>query len=150
MLTNTLYKLFERDLNRLVKEIKSYSREENMWLLSEKVNNCTGNLALHMVGNLRHFIGATLGNTGYIRRRSLEFSTKDVPRDQLVTDLEDTKELVVKVILNLTEEQLEENYPIDVFGSGEPMKTSYFLTHLYGHLNYHLGQVSYHRRILDK
>jgi len=29
------------------------------------------------------------------------------------------------------------------------MTTEYFLLHLLGHLNYHLGQISYHRRLLD-
>jgi hypothetical protein len=30
------------------------------------------------------------------------------------------------------------------------MTLGYFLIHLYGHFNYHLGQINYHRRLLDR
>jgi uncharacterized damage-inducible protein DinB len=31
---------------------------------------------------------------------------------------------------------------------GEPLTNRQFVTHLYGHLNYHLGQIDYLRRVL--
>ncbi|MDX2360393.1 MAG: DinB family protein [Crocinitomicaceae bacterium] len=141
-----LLKLFERDLNALEKEVELYSNEEILWSKEGQVNNSAGTLVLHLCGNMQHFIGATLGNTGYVRNRSQEFDLK-INRDQLLKEIEITKSTVLSTLKNVTQEQLDSDFPIDVFGY--QMTTAFFLTHLHGHLTYHLGQISYHRRILD-
>ena len=143
----TLDKLFQRDLENLKTEISSYKDEENLWEISGDVKNSAGNLCLHLCGNLQHFIGAVLGNSGYIRNRDAEFSRKNVPLKELVKEIELTTTVVVKTLNNLKEVQLGEKFPINVFGY--EMTTEYFLIHLATHLNYHLGQINYHRRFLD-
>lgn len=147
MYTDTLIKIFARDLNTLKKEISLYNNERNLWALDKSITNCAGNLCLHILGNLNHFIGATLGNTGYTRQRALEFSLKDVPRENLLVQIDETILVVEKSLLKLNSSVLDELYPINVFK--EPMTTEYFLTHLVHHLSYHLGQINYHRRLLD-
>lgn len=147
MLTETLIALFKRDLNKLKVEIELYKSESNLWLLEKDINNTAGNLALHLIGNLNHFIGAVLGNTGYVRQRDLEFSLKDVPRIEILKQINETIEVVEKTLKDFQFEALEKNYPIEVFG--KPMTTEYFLVHLTTHLSYHLGQINYHRRLLD-
>ncbi|AUP81110.1 DinB family protein [Flavivirga eckloniae] len=146
MLTKTLIKIFNRDLNKLKIEITSYKNEEDLWLLSEEISNTAGNLCLHIVGNLNHFIGATLGTTGYVRQREQEFSLKNVLRTELLQQIDDTIQMVESVLGNLSAEDLEKRYPIDVFKA--PMTTEYFLVHLTTHLSYHLGQINYHRRLI--
>ncbi|MBV7267621.1 DinB family protein [Winogradskyella luteola] len=148
MLTETLRKLFKRDLYKLKEEISLYNDEANLWKLDGLVSNSAGNLCLHLVGNLNHFIGAILGNTAYIRQRDLEFSLKDVPRRELIKHVDDTIAVVEDVLSQLTEADLQQNYKISVFK--EPMTTEYFLVHLTTHLAYHLGQINYHRRLLDR
>ncbi|TXG39278.1 DinB family protein [Seonamhaeicola maritimus] len=147
MLTETLIALFKRDLNKLKVEIELYKSESNLWLLEKDINNTAGNLALHLIGNLNHFIGAVLGNTGYVRQRDLEFSLKDAPRIEILKQINETIEVVEKTLKDFQFEALEKNYPIEVFG--KPMTTEYFLVHLTTHLSYHLGQINYHRRLLD-
>jgi uncharacterized damage-inducible protein DinB len=142
-----LYPLFLRDLEKLKTEITSYKDEKNMWEVSGDLKNSTGNLCLHICGNLLHFIGATLGNTGYIRKRNLEFSKKNVPVDELVQEIDKTLQVVKQTLNELKEEKLAETFPINVFG--EEMTTGFFLTHLTTHLSYHLGQINYHRRLVD-
>jgi uncharacterized damage-inducible protein DinB len=142
-----LYPLFLRDLEKLKTEITSYKDEKNMWEVSGDLKNSTGNLCLHICGNLLHFIGATLGNTGYIRKRNLEFSKKNVPVDELVQEIDKTLQVVKQTLNELKEEKLAETYPINVFG--KEMTTGFFLTHLTTHLSYHLGQINYQRRLLD-
>ncbi len=142
-----LQQLFERDLKQAITELKAYQNEENLWKLNGEISNTAGNLLLHICGNLRHFIGSTLGDSGYIRRRDDEFNLKDVKRSELISELKTTKKVVSEVIGELSDEQLKETFPINVFG--KEMTTQFFLIHLYGHLNYHLGQVNYHRRLLD-
>ena len=141
----TLVKLFTRDLARLEKEIKEYTSQESLWLTSKGVNNSSGNLCLHLCGNLQHYIGNVLGNSGYKRNRKAEFSTKGLSKDNLLLEIEKTKESVISTLNKLSEEKVDTVYPEEVFN--EPMQTGYFLIHLQGHLNYHLGQINYNRRL---
>lgn len=147
MLTDILQSLFERDLGRLKSEIASYSDEKNLWKVDKNISNSAGNLCLHLVGNLNGFIGAVLGNSGYVRNRELEFSSKGVSREELLNLLEATMDVLKDTLPKLTAEQLEADYPMIVFK--DKMTTGWFLVHLATHLNYHLGQINYHRRLLD-
>ena len=143
----SLTQLFLRDLEKLKTEITSFKDEKKIWEVSGDVKNSAGNLCLHLCGNLQHFIGAVLGNSGYVRNRDAEFSRKDVPIRELVAEIELTAKVVQKTLQELKEDTLQKTYPINVFGY--EMTTEYFLVHLAGHLNYHLGQINYHRRLLD-
>lgn len=147
MLLKTLKYLFKRDLEKLKAEILAYQKEENIWIVDKNIINCGGNLCLHLVGNLNYFMGTYLGNTGYIRQRDLEFSLKNVPRATIVKQIEDTSTVLANTLNQLTEADLEKEYPIIVFKN--KMETGLFLTHLTTHLTYHLGQINYHRRLLD-
>ncbi|WP_311136525.1 hypothetical protein [Hymenobacter cellulosilyticus] len=57
MLTETLRQLFGRDLNRLHQEITQYQDEACIWHTEKAITNSAGNLCLHLVGNLRTYIG---------------------------------------------------------------------------------------------
>lgn len=148
MLTKTLIALFTRDLTKLKNEIESYRNESNIWITEKAIANSAGNLCLHLIGNLSAFIGAELGKTGYVRHRDLEFSFKNVSRKELLEKIDATIAVVSSALETVTDEQLNSNYPLLVFT--EPMTTEYFLVHLASHLTYHLGQINYHRRLLDQ
>ena len=147
MVIETLQKIFKRDLEKLKQEIASYRNESNLWKLDKSIANSSGNLCLHLVGNLNTYIGAEIGKTGYVRNRDLEFSLKNIPQVQLVKMIEDTIVIVEDGLSKLNENDLEREYPLLVFK--EKTSTGYFLIHLTVHLGYHLGQVNYHRRLLD-
>ncbi|WP_406684000.1 DinB family protein [Seonamhaeicola sp. MEBiC1930] len=147
MLPDTLIQLFKRDLNKLKIEIDAYKTESSLWFLDKDINNTAGNLCLHVIGNLNHFIGAIIGNSGYVRRRDLEFSLNNIPKKDMLIQIDDTVQMIEKVLKHLSTKTLEEVYPVEVFG--KPMTTEYFLVHLTTHLAYHLGQINYHRRLLD-
>jgi uncharacterized damage-inducible protein DinB len=147
MLTETLKTLFNRDLNKLKSEVGSYKNEANLWIIDKSIANSAGNLCLHLIGNLNTYIGATLGNGRYIRNRELEFSLKDVPKQELINMIEATLVVVNETLAKITEEQLNSEYPMLVLQ--EETSTEFFLVHLTTHLTYHLGQINYHRRLLD-
>ncbi len=149
MTIESLKLIFDRDLDKLKTELDAYSDENQLWLMDDGINNCAGNLVLHLCGNIQHFVGAILGKTGYIRRRDDEFNLKGVSIDELRKQIQTTKRVVQETLSGLDPEQLSESYPIKVFGDKE-MSTNFFLIHLVTHLNYHLGQINYHRRILAK
>lgn len=148
MLKETLRSIFKRDLIKLKEEIEAYRTENAIWIVESEIANSAGNLCLHLVGNLNTYIGAVIGKTGYVRQRDLEFSLKDIPRRELVQKIEDTIIMVDQVMANFETKQFDDEYPLEV--SGGSATTGYFLVHLATHLSYHLGQVNYHRRLLDK
>jgi hypothetical protein len=147
MIIKTLQTLFSRDLHKLKKEIELYKNEKAMWRIDKEIANSAGNLCLHLVGNLNTFIGAELGGAKYIRHRELEFSLKDIPRDEMVQKIEETMSIVETSLQTVTVEQLQKEYPVLVFEN--TTSTEYMLVHLATHLTYHLGQINYHRRLLD-
>ena len=137
-----------RDLNLLEKEIGLYTSEEKLWLVDGAIKNTGGNLCLHLCGNLQHFIGSVLGKNDYQRNRDFEFSGKDVASSELLNQIKKTKDVINQVVPSISDEMLEQNYPIQVFAN-KTVTTQFFLIHLATHLTYHLGQVNYHRRLLD-
>ena len=147
MILQTLKTLFNRDLDKLKFEIESYEFEKQIWTIDKNISNSAGNLCLHLIGNLNTYIGAEIGKTGYVRNRPLEFSLKDIPKSELIQKVEDTISVVNNALNNLTEADLETIYPQIVFE--KEMTTGFFLIHLSTHLAYHLGQINYHRRLLD-
>jgi uncharacterized damage-inducible protein DinB len=147
MHTSNLVTLICRDLSKLKLEIESYPNEKQIWKINKQISNSAGNLCLHLIGNLNAYIGVTLGNTGFVRDRDSEFALKDVPRLELVKRIEQTIQMIKQVLPTLKPEQLEKEYPLLVLK--EKTTTEYFLIHLAMHLSYHLGQVNYHRRLVD-
>lgn len=145
-MTNSLIKLFERDLEALKKELNQYESESDMWKVKDSISNSGGNLCLHIVGNLLHFVGHVIGGSDYVRNRTAEFESKNIPLKDLLDQVEATRIKVIEVVKSLSNEDLERKFPIDVLKY--EMTTGYFLIHLYGHLNYHLGQINYHRRMI--
>ncbi|WP_293914081.1 DinB family protein [Deinococcus sp.] len=146
--------LFGRDLQKLMDELRAYPDEASIWWLPEAsagsdIKNSAGTLALHLVGNLRHLIGAELGGLPYARDWAAEFSLRNVPRAELLAALDETAKIVRTTLTGLDEASLEQPFPLNLAALGFPpgMTTSYLLLHLYGHLNWHLGQINYHRRL---
>src|SRR5476651_1681978 len=109
-MNNFLPQLFDTEIAKLRSEINSFKDEANMWKTTNGISNSAGNLALHLIGNLNHFIGATLGNTGYVRKRDEEFSRKDVPREQVIAELDKVKEVAMSVLGSLTDAQLQQEF----------------------------------------
>lgn len=136
-----------RELEKLSREISLYRNESNLWNIDKDIANSGGNLCLHLLGNLNHFIGAIIGKTGYIRNRELEFSQRDISKEDLLRRIGQTSEMVTEVLSAMDDIQLEKDYPIEVLQGVD--STQFILTHLLSHLSYHLGQINYHRRLLD-
>lgn len=147
MLIKSLKTLFTRDLNKLKQEIELYKNEKNIWKIEHDIKNSAGNLCLHLIGNLNTYIGKAIGKIDYVRNREAEFSIKNVPRSELIDKINKTIQVVNLSLSNMDENSLKEEFPVLVFDK----KTSveYMLVHLSTHLSYHLGQINYHRRLLD-
>ena len=145
MVSAELAALFARDLTRLVEQIEAFSGDDALWRTVPGVTNSAGNLALHLEGNLREYVGRQLGHVPFARERPLEFSRKDVHSRELVSRIEEVRDLVTRVVAALPASALDAAYPEDVLGL--PLSSRQFLIHLYGPLSYHLGQIDYLRRV---
>jgi len=144
MLNRVLANFYERDIRKLIEELNSFRNEENLWRTQGSVKNSSGNLALHVIGGTNYLIGATLAQTGYVRNRDLEFIRKDVERRELVAQLEQLIPMINKTLNTIN---MEAEYPL-IFDN-EKRSNGYVLMQLSLHLNYHLGQVNYLRRLLE-
>lgn len=147
MISDKLVTWYLRDINKLKEEISLFTKEENLWQTKGDVKNCAGNLALHLIGNLKFFIGTQLGNTGYVRKRDNEFNDKNVPKTTLLKEIDEVIIIVEKVLLTISDEKFDTEYPVEFLGSKRTIGEILFI--FYGHFNYHLGQINYLRRVLS-
>lgn len=148
MILNSFKTLFERDIEKVKKELSLYRAESNLWLVDQEIKNSGGNLCLHLIGNLKTFLGQGLAGVEYQRDREFEFNGSGVSREELMKGLDEAKEVVAKGLSNLSSDDLEKNFPIVIWEKETNMSLT--ILHLHAHLNYHLGQLNYHRRLLDK
>ena len=143
---DTIARLYDQGLTKLRTEVESYPSETALWKTGGNIPNSAGNLALHLIGNLNHFFGATIGGTGYVRDRDNEFQSGEVLKEQILSEIDKAREVVKDALGKLETGDLGETYPVQF--QNEDVLTEYVLTYLLGHFNYHLGQIDYHRRLL--
>lgn len=139
-------RFLRRELRSLRLELEAYPDERLIWALPPGCPNSAGTLALHLAGNLRHYIGAILGGSGYVRNREEEFAMRDIPRAELLELLAEADVAIQATLPRLTEADLSRPYPEPI--REQHLETRDLLIHLTTHLAYHLGQVSYHRRLV--
>lgn len=145
MTATELAALYTRDLTRLIEELQAFPDAASLWATAPGVTNAAGTLALHLEGNLREFIGRSIGGLAYTRDRPLEFSQRGVAQQALVARIQAVRETIPPVVAALSPGALAAIHPDRILGG--PIPTGQFLLHLYGHLSYHLGQVDYLRRV---
>ena len=146
MLVAAVAAILDRDLQALAREVAAYPDERALWETPPGVLNSSGTLALHLTGNIRHFLGAVLGDTGFVRDRPAEFSARDVPRTVILNQIEEARAAVRAAAARAGDEIESRDFPEVV--SGLRVATGEYLIHLVSHFAYHLGQVDYHRRMV--
>ncbi|HYF40661.1 MAG TPA: DinB family protein [Gemmatimonadales bacterium] len=138
--------ILDRDLRALGREVEAYQDEADLWRAVPGISNSAGTLALHLAGNLQHFIGACLGGSGYVRDRAAEFSRRNVDRAELLREVEAARAAVKAALSKLAPSQLLADFPEPI--AETRIRTGDYLIHLATHFAYHLGQVDYHRRVV--
>ncbi len=146
LLLRSVATILDRDLCTLRREVEAYPDDHALWQAVPGITNVGGTLALHLAGNLQHYIGARLGRTGYVRDRAAEFSRRDVPRSELLSQIEAARSAVKAGLSGAKQADVNAEYPETIAGSR--VTTGDYLIHLATHLVYHLGQIDYHRRVV--
>lgn len=138
--------IIDRDLRTLRRELEAYPDERQIWQEVPGMPNSAGTLALHLAGNLQHYIGARWGGTGYLRDREAEFARRGAPRAELVAEIERARAAVAAGLARIDEAALDLDYPETIAQSR--IRTGEYLIHLLTHFAYHLGQLDFHRRVV--
>jgi hypothetical protein len=146
MQVQILKQLYSFELDNLLNEINAYSSNENLWIIDKDIKNSGGNLCLHLIGNINHFIGSVMLKNEYVRNRDAEFESKNISKQELAEMINVTKSLITNEFDKITEDDLQKTFPFDFMGKNT---TGFYLTRFLCHLSYHLGQINYHRRLLD-
>jgi len=147
-MTDDIRTLLMRDLESFITEIGLFPDDESVWRVLPGVTNSSGGLALHVSGNLRHFVGAVLGGTGYERDRDREFGTHAGTRAEVIAELRAAIADVERVLSPAAGARLKLDEPFPATPGGLTIRTDRFLLHLVAHLACHLGQAGYLRRVV--
>ena len=134
-----------RDLVAMKEEI-SLTESDLLWKKEPGILNSVGTLCYHICGNLRHFIGATLGHDGYIRNRDAEFECHNFTHEQLIHEIEQTIIALEHAFSKIEENDLEKEMP-DTPPHHRGKSIGFFLIQLCCHFSRHRGQLDYLRRI---
>ena len=146
MQIDSLRHVLLRELRALRREIEAYPDDDTPWRQVPGAPNVGGTLALHLAGNLQHYVGARLGGTGYVRDRDAEFSLRDVKRDEILRTVDAAVDAVDRTLSRLDAGVLARPFPEPIGGC--TVETGDFLLHLAAHFAFHLGQIDYHRRLV--
>ena len=146
MISESIRTIFLREARALRREIEAYPNEKDIWTVPAGIGNSAGTLALHLAGNIQHYLGARLGRTGYVRDRDAEFSRRNVSRTEILEQLDAAGIAIARAFERLNDSDLTQPYPEKI--SGTTLTTGEWLVHLVAHMGYHLGQIDYHRRLV--
>jgi uncharacterized damage-inducible protein DinB len=146
MLRSAVQATLRRELLTLRRSIEAYPDDASLWAERSGLPNVGGTLALHLAGNLQHFLGAVLAKTGYVRDRPAEFARRNVPRAAILAEIDATIEAVDRGLAAVRDELLTSDYPLEI--AGRKVAIGDFLVHVATHTAYHLGQLDYHRRVV--
>ncbi|HEV8123531.1 MAG TPA: DUF1572 family protein [Gemmatimonadales bacterium] len=143
---NSIRAVLVRELEAFAREIDLYPDDTLLWETVPGILNSSGVLGLHVAGNLQHFIGSVLGNTGYVRDRAAEFARRSGTRAEVIAELTRARQVVISVLGRLPDDSLTQTFPERK--ANQDISTALMLLHLATHLAFHLGQAGYLRRAL--
>ncbi|TAG99598.1 MAG: DinB superfamily protein [Sphingobacteriales bacterium] len=145
MITIVLIDLYKKELERLKQEILAYAADDQLWATPPNAI-AAGNLCLQLTGSLQHYIGNLIGDSGYIRNKEAELKAKNLSRERLLEEVDNTSTIVVNTLEELSKTELQKVFPTTEFE--EPVTTEFYVLHLLKVLGYYLGQIRYHRLVV--
>lgn len=141
-----LRQILDRDL-RVLRDEVDLTPDAHLWEVPDGVRNAVGTLAIHLCGNLSHFIGHVLGGSDDQRDIDAEFSGTPLPRTEVLDRIEATREVVWNTLSGLDAARLDDPMP-RVPPHHQGRTVHFFLIQLCCHFSRHLGQLHYLRRML--
>ena len=124
-----------------VRELAAALSEVQFWQKPFTFGNSFGHLVLHLTGNLNYYIGAQIGNIGYIRDRPREFTDASPPSREEALQHFDT---AIAMVLQTVREQSSDDWSRKYSGIGTnaPNRLA-MVMQCDSHLQHHIGQMIY-------
>lgn len=148
MITTVLIDLYSREIERLKTEITAFEADELLWKQPDAQIPAAGNTCLFIAGTLQHFIGNMIGDSGYIRNKEAEMKARNLSRERLIEEVDNTKRVVVDTLEQVTKADLQKVFPTKEFE--EDVTTEYYLIHLLKNLSFHIGQIAILRSLVSE
>lgn len=118
---------------------------EQVWHRFNDVSNAIGNLVLHLNGNVRQWIVASLGGESFERDRPAEFNQREpLPTGEIFDQLSETVNRACEVIAGLSDDDLVKRFSIQ----GYDVSGAAAVIHVVEHFSLHTGQIVYATKIL--
>ena len=138
-----------QDYARRVHALAEPLSEEQFWRKPYSYGNSFGHLTLHLIGNLNYYIGTQIAKTGYVREREREFTERNPPpKQEVLKQLDEVVELVVKTLAAQTAEAWSQGY--EAVGAETSKDRFSIFLRCASHFNHHLGQMIYLAKELSK
>jgi uncharacterized damage-inducible protein DinB len=133
------------DSLRQIEKCLNLLSPEQVWHRPNAVSNAIGNLGLHLAGNVRQWIVASLGGEPFERDRAAEFAQREpLPTAEILGRLRETVDRACDVIADLTPERLASRVTIQAYD----VTGLEAVFHVVEHFSLHTGQIVYATKIL--
>ena len=134
-------RIFLRDdyLPKLLQCVNAMS-DDDLWWRPNEVSNSVGNLILHLCGNVRQWIVASVGGVEFKRNRDAEFAARGpVPKAELIANLTLALSEVDSVLATLDGGRILQRVKVQTYD----VSVLQAVYHVVEHFGYHLGQILY-------
>jgi uncharacterized damage-inducible protein DinB len=118
---------------------------DELWRRENEHCNSVGNLILHLTGNVRQWIVASIGGKPFVRDRPAEFAARDPrPAAEIVPPLRSAVEAAIGVITSLGAGDLGVRRSIQRYD----VSTLVAVFHVVEHFSFHCGQIVHRTKAL--
>ena len=119
--------------------------EDELWQRPNASSNSTGNIILHLCGNITQYILSGLGNAEDKRERDKEFtSTRVLQKEELFNKLKATVSSAVKIMRSLKDDDMLQKHTVQ----GRDLSAIGIIVHVVEHYSYHTGQIIYWTKLI--
>jgi uncharacterized damage-inducible protein DinB len=142
---NSGFNDYFRTMQKRVHELVGPLSQQQLWTKPYTYGNSIGNLILHLTGNLNYYIGARMGETGYVRDRDLEFRDSGKAKEELLRKFDRAIEVVVQTV----SKQSATDWAAPYTAERTQMHDRFSMVlNCAAHANHHVGQIIYLQREL--
>ena len=134
----------EQNLDQIMRCAALLSDDE-LWHRPNEHSNAIGNLVLHLTGNVRQWIVASIGGEAFERARPAEFAQwVSLPRAPLLGELERVVRHAVAILKEISPAALSAGHQVQ----GYSVTGLTVVFHVTEHFSFHTGQIIYATKLL--
>ena len=125
-----------------VRELAAPLSGEQFWSKPFAFGNSFGHLVLHLTGNLNYYIGAEIGETGYVRDREREFTETNHPRkEETLKQFDEAVDVVLRTLMTQTSADWAKEYT--AVREEDANNRMVIFLRCATHMHHHVGQMMY-------